>query len=142
MTVAASFLAALAGGALIGVATSLLLLAEGRLAGISGIVAGLLTRSAGGERGWRACFVAGLVAGGVVAQTLAPRSLGPVVASVPVLALAGLLVGFGTRLAGGCTSGHGVCGVARLSRRSIAATLTFMAVAGAVVFLVRHAGVG
>jgi uncharacterized protein len=139
-TVPAAFLAALAGGALIGLATALLLLADGRIAGISGIVGGVLGRGAPGERSWRLFFLAGLVGGGVIARAVAPQSLGPVLASAPVLALAGLLVGFGTRLGGGCTSGHGVCGNARLSRRSIAATGTFMAVAAAVVFLVRHGG--
>jgi uncharacterized membrane protein YedE/YeeE len=128
---------ALLGGALIGAAVALLLLLNGRVAGISGIVSGLI-RPRSSEWGWRALFALGLVGGGAVAQVLRPEALGPMGASIPVLAGAGVLVGFGTRLAGGCTSGHGVCGVSRLSRHSLAATAIFMGVAGAVVFLVRH----
>jgi uncharacterized membrane protein YedE/YeeE len=129
--------AALGGGALIGISVAILLLANGKVAGISGILGGLVdARSAG--RAWRALFVAGLLSGGIVAHVFFPQALGPMKASVPTLAAAGLLVGVGTRLAGGCTSGHGVCGNSRLSVRSIVATLTFMAVAGAIVFLFRH----
>jgi len=133
--------AALAGGVLIGIAVAMLLLLRGRVAGISGIVAGVV-RPGRGDGHWRALFVAGLVAGGLVARLVDPGAIGAMVAPLPVLALAGLLVGFGTRLAGGCTSGHGVCGVSRLSPRSIVATGTFMAVAGVVVFFVRHAAGG
>jgi len=133
--------AALAGGVLIGIAVAMLLLLRGRVAGISGIVAGVV-RPGRGDGHWRALFVAGLVAGGLVARLVDPGAIGAMVAPLPVLALAGLLVGFGTRLAGGCTSGHGVCGVSRLSPRSIVATGTFMAVAGVVVFFVRHGAGG
>ena len=129
---------AVAGGLLIGLAAALLLLANGRIMGISGIVGGLL----GGVRGdgaWRAAFLAGLVAGAFAVTRLLPAA-GDVVldARLPVLIAGGLLVGFGTRLGNGCTSGHGVCGVARGSPRSLAATGAFFAVALATVFLVRH----
>jgi uncharacterized membrane protein YedE/YeeE len=130
-------LAPLAGGALIGLAVAILLLFDGRLAGISGIVAGVV-RPVRGEWAWRASFLAGLLAGGAVARVVDRDAIGPMQAPVLVLALAGLLVGYGTRLAGGCTSGHGVCGVSRGAKRSLAATATFLAVAGLVVLLVRH----
>ncbi|WP_062118316.1 YeeE/YedE family protein [Aureimonas sp. AU40] len=131
-------LPALSGGLLIGLSAALLLLANGRVAGISGILDGVL-KPAGSEFEWRAAFLVGLV-------TAAPLLMFAGVArppvsidvTLPVVALAGLLVGFGTRLGSGCTSGHGVCGVARGSRRSLVATLTFMASAMATVFLVRH----
>jgi uncharacterized membrane protein YedE/YeeE len=132
----ATILPSLLGGLLIGAAAAMLLLFNGRVAGVSGIVGGLLDPRTG-EWGWRALFVAGLIAGGVVTRVVAPGAFG-VIAPGPVLALAGVLVGFGTRLGGGCTSGHGVCGISRGSPRSILATSTFMAVACVVVFLVRH----
>lgn len=132
-----SLLTALLGGVLIGAAIALLLLFSGRVAGISGIVGGLV-RPEAGEWSWRALFVAGLIGGGLIARLVAPQALGPIATPLPVLVVAGSLVGFGTRLAGGCTSGHGVCGMSRLSARSILATLTFMVVAAAVVFVVRH----
>jgi uncharacterized membrane protein YedE/YeeE len=125
----------LAGGLLIGAGAALLLLAEGRVAGISGVVGGLL-RPRPGSVAWRVWFLAGLIGGGALfalargAQPLAP-------ARAPLLVASGLLVGFGTRLSGGCTSGHGVCGVGRLSRRSIVATLIFMATGALAVLLVR-----
>jgi uncharacterized membrane protein YedE/YeeE len=128
---------AVAGGALIGLAIALLLLVLGRVAGISGIVGGLVTAEPR-ERGWRALFIAGLLAGGLLARMVSPGALGTIATPVPVLLLAGVLVGFGTRLGGGCTSGHGVCGISRGSLRSFVATATFMSVAGVVVFLVRH----
>ncbi len=130
--------AALAGGALIGAAAVLLYWLNGRLAGVSGIAAGLL-RPAAGETAWRACFLAGLVIGVILAKAfgVAPPVL-HVTDDVAVLLAGGLLVGFGTRVGGGCTSGHGVCGLARLSRRSLVATLVFMAAAFATVYLVRH----
>jgi uncharacterized membrane protein YedE/YeeE len=131
---------ALLGGALLGLAACLLLLAVGRIAGISGIVAGLLA-PASGDRSWRLAFVLGLVAG-CIAVRLAGADAEPVItAGVPELVLAGLLVGFGTRLGNGCTSGHGVCGLARLSPRSLAATATFMATGAFTVFVMRH-GIG
>jgi uncharacterized membrane protein YedE/YeeE len=132
--------AALAGGALIGAAASLLLRFNGRIAGVSGVLAGLFSRQRD-ELGWRALFVAGLLVGGVLVVLVQPAALG--VQSPPSIGVAlagGLLVGVGTRLSGGCTSGHGVCGISRLSVRSILATLTFMATAMATVFLVRHGG--
>ena len=123
------------GGLLIGLAASLLRLSNGRIAGISGICGGLLARSTG-DRGWRLCFLAGLPLGAVGAF----RGGLPIqiVASPVALVAAGLLVGFGTQLGNGCTSGHGVCGLARGSRRSLAATLTFMASGAITVFLARH----
>jgi len=130
--------AALAGGVLIGTAAVLLLWLNGRIAGISGIAGGLWF-SARGERLWRVLFIVGLIAGCgawvLLSGEPAPRRSGfPVWA----LLLAGGLVGYGTSLAGGCTSGHGVCGLARLSWRSLAATATFLAVAIATTFVVRH----
>jgi uncharacterized membrane protein YedE/YeeE len=129
----------LIGGLLIGLAAALLLLLNGRISGISGIVGGLLVRDSS-ETGWRVTFVAGLLLG-ALAYVLATGSAISVKmqASVPVLVVAGLLVGFGTRLGSGCTSGHGICGIARLSRRSIAATAVFLGVAILTVFLTRHA---
>ncbi len=129
---------ALAGGALIGVAASILLSLNGRLAGVSGILGGLM-RPAAGEARWRLLFLIGLVIGALVfAAAGGDVSAVRVDTGMPVLIAAGLLTGIGTRLGGGCTSGHGVCGVARLSRRSITATATFMVAAGATVFVVRH----
>jgi len=127
----------LAGGLLIGVAVALLVLFNGRIAGISGIVGGLLAPRRG-DIAWRVAFVAGLLAAPAawIALAAAPRL--HVAASAPVLVAAGLLVGVGTRLGSSCTSGHGVCGISRGSRRSIAATATFMAAGFAVVFGVRH----
>ena len=126
------------GGMLIGLAAALLWLGLGRIAGISGIVGGMLPIRLK-ETAWRAAFLAGLLAAplllGAVAGYSAPM---PVLESVDLLAVAGLLVGFGTRLGSGCTSGHGVCGIARLSPRSLIATGVFMATAAATVFLVRH----
>ena len=126
------------GGALIGLAAVLLTLFTGRIAGISGIFGGCLSLGAG-DKGWRIAFIAGLIlaplAGGLVGFPLAAPEMP---SSYVVIVAAGLLVGFGTRLGGGCTSGHGVCGIARLSPRSIVATAIFMAVAVAVVALTRH----
>jgi uncharacterized membrane protein YedE/YeeE len=134
-------LASLAGGVLIGIASALLLLFNGRLAGISGILDSAL-RLDGLD--WRAVFLAGLIIGGIFFAALRPSAFPAVAeASPPVLAAAGVLVGFGTRLSGGCTSGHGVCGIGRASPRSLVATLTFMATGAATVFVVRHLlGVG
>jgi uncharacterized membrane protein YedE/YeeE len=118
---------ALAGGGLIGVAVMLLALFNGRLLGVSGIAYGLLERQPG-EVAWRLAFLAGLLTGGLVLLLAHPEAFGPPSSrSLPATAVAGLLVGFGTRLGNGCTSGHGVCGVSRRSPRSIAATLTFIA---------------
>ncbi|MEE8445685.1 MAG: YeeE/YedE thiosulfate transporter family protein [Alphaproteobacteria bacterium] len=132
-----SWIAGLAGGAMIGAAAALLLLIDGRIAGISGILGGLLDRRAG-EVAWRAAFVAGLIAGPLLVLLLGGAVTVRPQASLAVLIVAGLLVGFGTRLGGGCTSGHGVCGLARLSPRSMAATATFFAAALLTVVAVRH----
>jgi uncharacterized membrane protein YedE/YeeE len=126
------------GGVMIGAAASLLLLATGRIAGISGIL-GAALRPGCPDRGWRLLFLIGLPLGALLASALTQRLSPPQMASTaPVLALAGLLVGFGTQLGSGCTSGHGVCGMARRSRRSLVATLTFMLTGAATVFVVRH----
>ena len=128
----------LIGGLLIGLAAVLLLLLNGRISGISGIVGGLLTTKSS-DVGWRILFVVGLLLGAFI-YMLVTGGVMPVKiqASLPVLMVAGLLVGFGTRLGSGCTSGHGVCGIAGLSRRSIVATLVFFSVAIITVFLTRH----
>ena len=128
----------LAGGLLIGLSAVLLILLNGRIAGISGIVGGLLARK-GSEVGWRAVFIAGLLLGAFV-YMLATGGAIPVriQASLPILVVAGLLVGFGTRLGSGCTSGHGISGIARLSKRSIVATLAFMGMAILTVLLTSH----
>jgi uncharacterized protein len=126
------------GGLLIGGAAALLLLLNGRVAGISGILGGALAvrRS---DLAWRLAFIAGLVAAPAIYAALGGTLPSLTVSSSPVLLVAGgLLVGFGTRLGGGCTSGHGVCGIARLSWRSIAATAIFMAVAAVTVLISRH----
>jgi uncharacterized membrane protein YedE/YeeE len=130
---------ALAGGALIGLAASLMLLALGRVAGVSGMIGGLLV-PARGEVAWRAYFLVGLLTAGGLAAALAPEQLGVSSRSIGALALAGLLVGAGTRIGNGCTSGHGVCGVSRLSPRSLWATLTFVASGMATVALLRLLG--
>lgn len=125
------------GGTLIGVAVALLMITTGRVAGISGIVHGLIGSADG--KGWRAAFVAGLILAPLAAKLVGftlPMPQMP--ASWVMTAGAGLLVGFGTRLGGGCTSGHGVCGIARLSPRSIVATLIFMGTAMVVVAIARH----
>jgi uncharacterized membrane protein YedE/YeeE len=126
---------ALAGGCLIGLAAALLLVVNGRIAGISGILGGVFA-PARGERSWRVFFIAGLLATGVFAALFVPSSIGAPPRSPLLLMAAGLLVGVGTRLANGCTSGHGVCGIGRLSPRSLAATLTFIAAGMLVVHIV------
>lgn len=128
---------AVAGGALIGVASSLLILLNGRIAGISGILGGLLQPGTS-DTGWRFTFLAGLVIAPLVYDLLATLPVVEVEAESWLLILAGLLVGFGTRLGSGCTSGHGVCGIARLSRRSIAATLVFIGSGMLTVYVMRH----
>jgi hypothetical protein len=129
----------LIGGLLIGLAAALMLLLNGRISGVSGIVGGLLAPR-GSDTGWRVAFVAGLLLGALAyALAAGGDALVNVQASVPVLVVAGLLVGFGTRLGSGCTSGHGLCGVARLSKRSIVATAVFFGVAMLTVYLTRHA---
>lgn len=128
----------LIGGILIGLAATMLLLLNGRIAGISGIVGGMLVSRVRGLFGWRAAFVAGLLIGASGYSLVAGGVPVEIEASLPVLAVAGLLVGFGTRLGSGCTSGHGVCGIGRLSKRSIAATATFFAVAIVTVYVANH----
>ena len=127
---------ALIGGALIGLSATLLLWLTGRIAGVSGIAGGLLAKRPG-DMAWRAMFIVGLLAGAGFYGLVAPVPI-ETDASWPILIAGGLLVGFGTQLGRGCTSGHGVCGIARLSPRSIFATLVFMASAVATMFLVRH----
>jgi uncharacterized membrane protein YedE/YeeE len=130
-------LSALAGGALIGLATAMFLLLNGRIAGISGIVGGLL-RPARGDIGWRVAFVLGLILAPLLFALFAPLPAVRVDAGNGLLVLAGLLVGVGTRYGSGCTSGHGVCGMSRLSPRSMVATAAFMLAGFATVFVVRH----
>jgi uncharacterized protein len=126
------------GGALIGLAAALLMLSTGRIAGISGIVGGLIGWNVP-DRDWRIAFIVGLIlaplSGSLVGYAVAEPQMP---ASWAVIVIAGLLVGFGTRLGGGCTSGHGICGVARLSPRSLTATAVFMVVAIIVVAIARH----
>jgi uncharacterized membrane protein YedE/YeeE len=131
----------LAGGALIGLAASLLLIGLGRVAGISGIVSNALPGKAG-DRAWRVTFLLGLVLAGVTAALFAPGAVGDSPRSLGAVAAAGLLVGLGTRLGSGCTSGHGVCGVSRLSPRSLVATLSFLLSGGLTVALWRWLGGG
>jgi uncharacterized membrane protein YedE/YeeE len=132
--------ASLAGGVLLGIASALFILANGRILGISGILGGLL-RPKAGDAGWRIAFVLGMLAAPVTLQWLAPAGFltAPrIEAGVAAVVVAGLLVGYGTRLGSGCTSGHGVCGLSRLSPRSLVATGTFMAAGFAIVFVIRH----
>jgi uncharacterized membrane protein YedE/YeeE len=128
---------ALAGGLLIGLAAAMFVLLNGRIAGISGIVGGLL-RPMRGDIGWRAAFIAGLVGAPLAYAVFSKLPPVQVDAGNGVLIAAGLLVGVGTRYGAGCTSGHGVCGLSRLSLRSLAATAAFMGAGFAVVFLTRH----
>jgi uncharacterized protein len=130
--------AALLGGILIGTASGLVFLLLGRIAGITGILTGAWPAPRRWWT-WRAAFLAGLVLAGAVGAHLAPDRVTGSTASLPLALVAGLLVGFGARYGGGCTSGHGVCGVGRLSRRSIVGCATFMVVAMIVVFVARHA---
>jgi uncharacterized membrane protein YedE/YeeE len=132
--------ASLAGGILIGLATALLLLANGRVAGISGILGGLL-RPAVASRGdiaWRVTFILGLFVAPLVWLTMRAMPPAQIDHSPALLAVGGLLVGIGTRFGNGCTSGHGVCGIARLSPRSLLATACFLAAGFVTVFIVRH----
>ncbi|VVE78389.1 YeeE/YedE family protein [Pandoraea sputorum] len=129
--------ASLAGGVLIGIAAVWLMLSAGRIAGISGIAGGLL-RPRAGDVAWRVAFIFGLMAAPWVYRAVAIVPEVQVEASTAMLVAAGLLVGFGTRLGSGCTSGHGVCGLSRLSWRSLVATLCFMATGFLTVYVVRH----
>ncbi|TAL23993.1 MAG: YeeE/YedE family protein [Aquabacterium sp.] len=131
-------LASLAGGLLIGLAAAMLVLLNGRIAGISGILGGLLGPMKG-DILWRLAFVLGLVASPILYARFAPVPVPRIDAGWMGLVLAGVLVGVGTRYGGGCTSGHGVCGLSRLSPRSLAATAAFMAAGFVTVFVIRHA---
>jgi hypothetical protein len=131
----------LVGGVLIGLAAVLLLASIGRIAGISGIASGAL-EGPRGDRAWRIAFLAGMMLAGSITLQFLPAPPRLLTAPVPLLVAAGLLVGFGTRLGNGCTSGHGVCGLGRLSSRSFAAVVVFMACAMAMTFFMRHVVVG
>lgn len=140
VTMPGGWLEPLVGGILIGLSAGGLRLFSGRIAGISGI---MRLGIAGLERGWRLAFLAGLLLAGLGAtfwRDAAQLTSGLEGTSLPILALAGLLVGIGTGLGNGCTSGHGICGLARFSKRSLVAVLVFMATAALVVFVVRHGG--
>jgi uncharacterized membrane protein YedE/YeeE len=128
---------ALAGGMVIGIATAILLLLAGRIAGISGIVGGLFRRQPG-DIGWRFAFASGLILAPIIWHLFNELPPIQIDTSYLVMALAGLIVGLGTRYASGCTSGHGVCGLSRLSPRSIVATLTFIIAGMVTVYLIRH----
>jgi uncharacterized membrane protein YedE/YeeE len=129
----------LAGGVLIGLASALLMLTLGRIMGATGVLAGMLTPSTHPDGSWRIALLAGMVSGPLAVLAITgemPAVEVPV--SMPMLLIGGLLVGIGVTYGSGCTSGHGVCGMARLSRRSIAATATFMLTTGLTVFVIRH----
>jgi uncharacterized protein len=136
-----NLISALLGGALIGLASVMLMALVGRIAGVSGILGEFLTLESG-DKVWRFAFIAGIILAPVASGLLGyPVPVPQMPASWTMIVFAGLLVGFGTRLGGGCTSGHGVCGIARLSTRSITATTIFMATAMIVVAVIRH-GIG
>ncbi len=128
------------GGAMIGLSASLMLVLNGRIAGISGILNGLLRKPQRGELAWRLLFVAGLLGGGALTLRLLGNEATP--PGILTAVAAGALVGLGTRLGNGCTSGHGVCGLSRLSGRSLAATLTFIATGALTVLVTRWMGMG
>jgi uncharacterized membrane protein YedE/YeeE len=127
----------LAGGIFLGLAAAFFILLNGRVLGISGILGGLV-KPQPGDAGWRIAFIAGLLAAPALWRLFGPLPPVNVEAGLPVLVIAGLLVGWGTRYGSGCTSGHGVCGLARLSPRSLAATLAFMAAGFVTVYVSRH----
>jgi uncharacterized membrane protein YedE/YeeE len=132
--------ASLAGGILLGLASALFILVNGRILGISGILGGLLLPK-GADAGWRVAFLLGMLAAPVTLAWIAPADLiaAPTIdAGYEAVVIAGLLVGYGTRLGSGCTSGHGVCGLSRLSPRSLVATGSFMAAGFAIVYVMRH----
>ena len=132
--------ASLAGGILLGLASALFILVNGRILGISGILGGLLLPK-GADAGWRVAFLLGMLAAPVTLAWIAPADLitAPTIdAGYEAVVIAGLLVGYGTRLGSGCTSGHGVCGLSRLSPRSFVATGSFMAAGFAIVYVMRH----
>ena len=131
-------IASLCGGVLIGLSASLLLLSDGKIAGISGIMGGLL-HPVKKDTAWRVLFIFGLLIGGLLFQFLLPEvfTIG-ITRSTSTLILAGLLVGFGTRLGNGCTSGHGVCGLSRFSSRSLVSTITFIVTGAITVYIINH----
>ena len=131
-------IASLCGGVLIGLSASLLLLSDGKIAGISGIMGGLL-HPGKNDTAWRVLFIFGLLTGGLLFQFLSPEvfTIG-ITRSTSTLMLAGLLVGFGTRLGNGCTSGHGVCGLSRFSPRSLVSTVTFIVTGVLTVYIINH----
>lgn len=134
-----SWIRAGVGGAMIGTAAALLFALNGRIAGVSGVLGTLVLDRPTGEAPWRALFLVGLVLGALLMSLLRPDlPASTLQTGWGGMIVAGLLVGFGTRMGSGCTSGHGVCGMARLSRRSILATMTFMAAGFATVFVLRH----
>ena len=137
----AEWIYALIGGMIIGLSVSIMLLFNGRVTGISGIVNGLLTPQKG-DTAWRATFVLGLFTGGLILKFIAPQAFsGALTTPTWTIVLAGLLVGIGTIMGSGCTSGHGVCGISRLSPRSIVATVTFIAAGVLAVYVFRSLGV-
>jgi uncharacterized membrane protein YedE/YeeE len=140
MTTEFTPLSGLAGGMLIGLSAVLLMLGSGRIAGNSGIFSGMLALPPTTDTIWRVAFVAGILLGAAIAAMAGLYSVDALAfqPGMSLTAVAGLLVGIGTKLGAGCTSGHGVCGLARLSGRSLAATITFMAIAIVVVFIMRH----
>lgn len=132
-------LQSLAGGILIGAAAVLLMFLQGRIMGATGILSGLMAGEMPGDKGWRAAMIAGMIAGPLL--VLAARGQMPAVdvpVSLPLILVGGFIVGLGVSFGSGCTSGHGVCGMARLSKRSVAATATFMLVCFVTVYVVRH----
>ncbi|MCL9776306.1 YeeE/YedE family protein [Vibrio methylphosphonaticus] len=129
--------ASLLGGMLLGLSATLLLFFNGKIAGISGIL-GRIYQAKSGDTSWRLLFVLGMVVGGVLSAKLLNVAPAEMVVSTPLVLVAGLLVGLGTKLGNGCTSGHGICGMGRLSKRSIVATMTFMAVAMATTSVMLH----
>lgn len=133
-----AWLRGLIGGVLIGLAAAALMAFNGRIAGVSGVLGGLVFERKAGDRLWRVLFLAGLLLGPLVASFAGLASAVTLPSNWLLIAAAGLLVGFGTRLGSGCTSGHGICGLARFSRRSLAATATFMAFGFLTVYLLRH----
>lgn len=128
----------LLGGILIGLAAAILLAVNGRIAGVSGILSGAVTARDRFDRSWRLLFIVGLILGAALYRFFSGALPVQLQAGLPTLLAAGLLVGFGTRLGSGCTSGHGVCGLARLSPRSLAATITFMLFGVLTVYVTRH----
>ena len=129
---------ALLGGILIGLSAAAMLLLDGKIAGISGILGGILTPTKG-DTAWRIAFLGGLLAGGLLLRVVMPSAFAfGLIRPYPILIAAGLIVGFGTRLGSGCTSGHGVCGISRLSPRSIVATGTFIFTGAVTVFVLNH----